>query len=123
MGINYDRDGAATYSGAKLTFVKRVNYDEFLPEWPNPKSLGEDDLFGSVEIHLPDDDLNRLKRVINRCRSELRIGLVLIMNRENWKSLMKGHHNNMLLSMTFEDVTDFDKIDEGEPIQMVFEDD
>lgn len=116
MSINYNGQWHPVYVGAKLTFVQKVACDEFFPDWPEEKNLGENDLFGSVEIRFDDDDLIRLKRFIKGCESELRIGLTLIMDKENWKSLMKGHHNKMLLSMTFEDESHFDAIDGAEPL-------
>jgi hypothetical protein len=89
-----------------------------LPSIQSPKDMDPEDIYGSVEITLSGEELNSLKRFLQtKVKDELDLRLVLIMDKENWKRLMKGHNNSMLLSVTFEDKSDFLAINDGEPLE------
>jgi hypothetical protein len=114
--INFDGEYQTFYEGAQLTIVRKVIYDEFPPR--SPQVSEEENIWGSTNIDIEGEDLNRLKRFILSCKSNLRINLVLITDEAGWKKLFKGHANaNLLLSATFEDMSAYWEIDEGKPLE------
>ena len=103
-----------SYQGAKLTFVEPTEWDAEPPSYPESKSLNEEDLYSSVNLRIKDDNLYRLKKFINSCKSELLITTILIATKESWEKTINGHTDKVLISFTFKDESEYDVIAEAD---------